>query len=447
LLGGLLVDTLNWRWIFAVNVVPVVVTLLLAGRLIEPARPAHRPRIDLPGAVLAAAGLAGTVYALIEGQRLGFAEPAPAVALAAGIACLIGLLWREMHTDHPMIPLPLFRIRNFGVGNLATTFIYAGVSMGMLIVALFLQEVVGYSALLAGLATLPVPVLSFVIARPIGALAAKHGPHIFMAAGPIIAGGGYLLMLTAGPDFNFWAQMLPGLVLFGIGLSVTVTPLTSAILAAVNREQSGIGSAINNAISRVSGLVAVACTGIVVGGQLDYEGFRRVALVTAVLFIVGGVISATGIRNRDHTPGPHRARGCSRVLRPGHRPTPPPMMGCSGEQKRRSASPKQPIFGERGGNITAMAQLLNESEITQALADLPNWFRDGDSLTVTVDCPDFPAAIAYVGRVAEAAEAADHHPDIDIRWRTVTFTLSTHSDGGITGKDTALAHQINDLAP
>lgn len=320
LLGGVLVDTLNWRWIFAVNVVPVAVTLLLSQRLVEPPRPTNRPRIDVPGAVLAAAGLAGTVYALIEGQRLGFSEPVVTVALGVGVACILGLGWRETHTDHPMIPLRMFAVRNFGVGNLATTFIYAGVSMGMLAVALFLQEVVGFSALEAGLATLPVPVLSFLIARPVGVLAGKHGPHLFMAAGPIIAGIGYLLMLAAGPGFNFWTQMFPGLVLFGIGLSVTVTPLTSAILAAVDREQSGIGSAINNAISRVAGLVAVACTGIVVGGQLDYEGFRRVALVTAVLFIAGGIVSAVGIRNREHHPDrvtPDAAAACcDRVTAP-----------------------------------------------------------------------------------------------------------------------------------
>lgn len=97
--------------------------------------------------------------------------------------------------------------------------------------------------------------------------------------------------------------------------------------------------------------------------------------------------------------------------------------------------------------MTPMAELLNESDITAALADLPNWARDADSLTRTIECPDFPAAIALVDRLAEAAEAANHHPDIDIRWRTVTLTLSSHSDGGITSKDTSLAHQIDDLAP
>jgi EmrB/QacA subfamily drug resistance transporter len=302
LLGGVLVDLLNWRWIFAVNVLPVAITLVLSKRLSEPPRTSSRARIDTPGAILAAAGLAGTVYALIEQQRLGLSDPVVAVALIVGLLCLAGLGRRETHTDHPMIPLTMFTVRNFGMGNLATTFIYAGVSMGTLITALFLQEVAGFSALSAGLATLPVPVLSFVIARPVGALSARYGPHLFMAVGPIIAGCGYLLMLGTDPDFDFWVQMFPGLVLFGIGLSITVTPLTSAILAAVERDQSGIGSAINNAISRIAGLVAIACTGIIVGSTLDNTSFHRAVLVTALLFIVGGIVSAVGIRNRDHRP-------------------------------------------------------------------------------------------------------------------------------------------------
>ncbi|GAC69939.1 putative drug resistance transporter [Gordonia soli NBRC 108243] len=300
LLGGVLVDALNWRWIFAVNVIPVVVTLWLATRVTEPAHGGGRSRIDVPGAVLAAVGLAGTVYALIEQQRLGLSDPAVLVALIAGVACLGVLAWRETHTDHPMIPVAMFRIRNFGVGNLATVFVYAGVSMGTLVTALYLQEVAGLSALLAGVATLPVPVLSFFIARPVGALSARFGPRLFMALGPMVAGIGFLLMLTTGEQLAFWWQMLPGLIVFGVGLAITVTPLTSAILGAVDRDQSGIGSAINNAVSRIAGLVAIACTGIVVGGVLDTSAFHRTALVTAVLFILGGVVAAVGIRNSDH---------------------------------------------------------------------------------------------------------------------------------------------------
>ncbi|PVY32414.1 MFS transporter [Williamsia muralis] len=302
LLGGVLVDTLNWRWIFAVNVVPVTITLVLSMRLAEPARTTPRERIDVPGAVLTAGGLAGTVYALIEQQRLGLSNPAVAAALTLGLLCLAALGWRETHTDHPMIPAKMFAVRNFGVGNLSTTFIYAGLSMGTLVTALFLQEVAGFSALMAGLATLPVPLLSFFIARPVGALSARYGPRVFMASGPIVAGCGYLLMLTTVDDFDFWTQMLPGLVLFGLGLSITVTPLTSAVLASIDRQHSGIGSALNNAISRIAGLIAVACTGIIVGGTLNTASFHRVLVVTAALFIVGGVVAAIGIRNHGHHP-------------------------------------------------------------------------------------------------------------------------------------------------
>ena len=171
-----------------------------------------------------------------------------------------------------MMPLQIFAARNFAVGNLATVFLYAAVSLGMLLVALFLQEAAGLSATQAGLATLPIPVLSFFLARWFGTLAGRHGPRLYMALGPLVAAAGYLLMTRVAEPFDFWTQMLPGLVVFGLGLSITVSPLTAAILAAVDPAQSGIGSAINNAVSRIAGLIAVAFTGVIVGGR---NGFRR----------------------------------------------------------------------------------------------------------------------------------------------------------------------------
>src|SRR6185312_11582875 len=170
---------------------------------------------------------------------------------------------------------------------------------GTLIVTLFLQEAAGLSATAAGLATLPIPVLSFFLARRFGTLAGVHGPRLFMAVGPLLAAAGYLWMTTAREPFDFWTQMLPGLVVFGFGLSMTVSPLTAAILAAVDPAQSGIGSAVNNAVSRIAGLIAVAFTGVIVGGAMDFAGFRHGALVTAALFAVAAVISAIGIRNAD----------------------------------------------------------------------------------------------------------------------------------------------------
>jgi predicted MFS family arabinose efflux permease len=294
-----LVDALNWRWIFGVNLVPLAVTLYLMTRLPSGEfTAADRPaRVDVVGAMLNAVGLTGAVYALIEGQRLGFSHPAVVTGFVVGIACLVAFPLWEWRTPEPMMPLHIFTARNFAVGNLATVFLYAGVSLGMLVVGLFLQETAGLSATAAGLATLPVPVLSFVLARRFGTLAGAHGPRLFMAVGPLTAALGYLLMARAAEPFDFWTQMLPGLVIFGLGLTITVSPLTAAILAAVDPAQSGIGSAINNAVSRISGLIAIAFTGVIIGGAVDFDGFRHAMLVTAGLFVLAGVISAIGIRN------------------------------------------------------------------------------------------------------------------------------------------------------
>jgi EmrB/QacA subfamily drug resistance transporter len=318
-LGGVLVDALSWRWVFGLNVVPVAVTLYLATKLPSAGRSEatgesapvefgerREARIDVVGAALAAVGLAATVYALIEVQRLGPSNPIVLAGLGCGIACLVAFPWWEHRTANPMLPLRLFGERNFAVGNLATAFFYAAVSLGMLSVALFLQEAVGLTATQAGLATLPMPVLSFLLARLFGTLAGRYGPRLYMAAGPIVAAGGFLLMamsLQQRDTFDFWTQVLPGVLVFGLGLSMTVSPLTAAVLAAVQPAQSGIGSAVNNAISRIAGLVAVALMGVIVGAAMDFDGFRRTTLVAAVLFAIAGLCSALGISNARHEAG------------------------------------------------------------------------------------------------------------------------------------------------
>jgi EmrB/QacA subfamily drug resistance transporter len=299
-LGGLLVDALSWRWVFGINAVPLAMTLYLTTRLGTEKFGARRSaRIDVVGAVLCAAGLTAAVYALIELQRLGPTHPAVITGFVLGVVCLAAFPWWERRTPNPIMPLQLFAARNFAVGNLATVFLYAAVSLGTLIVALFLQETVGLSASQAGLATLPLPVLSFFLARPFGTLAGRHGPRVYMAVGPIIAACGFLLLTMARAPFDFWTQMLPGLVVFGVGLSITVSPLTAAVLAAVDPAQSGIGSAVNNAVSRVAGLIAVAFAGVIVGTAIDFAGFRSGAVVVAVLFAAAGVVSAIGISNRQ----------------------------------------------------------------------------------------------------------------------------------------------------
>ncbi len=336
-LGGLLVDALSWRWVFGINVIPLAATLYLTTRLAAD-EPSGRPgaRIDVGGATLGAVGLAATVFALIEQQRLGLSHPAVVGSLTVGVACLAAFPWWERRADHPLMPLGLFAGRNFAVGNLATVFLYAAISLGTLVVALFLQESVGMSASAAGLATLPLPVLSFFLAPRFGALAGAHGPRLFMAVGPAVAAAGFVLLAVSLPwsdgaapePFDFWTQMLPGLVVFGLGLSITVSPLTSAVLAAVDPAQSGIGSAVNNAVSRISGLVAVAFTGVIIGAAGEsgfppgaYDGFRRAAIVVAALFAVAGVTSAIGITNRNRGYGRVPAEATARCL---DRTSPPP---------------------------------------------------------------------------------------------------------------------------
>jgi EmrB/QacA subfamily drug resistance transporter len=322
LLGGLAVDFLNWRWIFVLSAVPVVPTYLLSVGLGSPAEKHHGARIDVTGTVLIVIGLSAMVFALIELPRLGLSHPAVVSTLALGVGGALAFVWWEFRATHPMLPMSMFAVRNFGVGNLATVFIYAGVSLGVLIVALFLQEVAGFTATQAGIATLPLPVLSFLFAARVGALAARFGPRVFMAAGPLIAAAGFVLMRPSASHFNVWLQMLPGLVLFGLGLTITVTPLTSAVLAAVDPSQSGIGSAVNNAVSRISGLIAVAIAGLIAGGALNHTSFRRLALVTAALFAAGGVVAAIGIRNPSQPSKPVEphvmAHCCDRVTAPPH---------------------------------------------------------------------------------------------------------------------------------
>lgn len=299
LLGGFFVDVLSWRYVFAVNVLPIAVTLVLLTRIPSAAHGGTGTRIDVAGAVLASLGLAGPVFALIEQGRLGWSSPVVFVPLILGLACFGTFLWWETRAEHPMMPLGLFKVRNFGFGNLATAAIYAGISLGQFIITIFLQEVAGFTALQAGLATIPLAIMSISLSTLFGSLAGKYGPRLFMTAGPLIIGAGFLLMLTTTSPVNFWVQLLPGILLFGLGLSITVAPLTAAILGSISPAQSGIGSAINNAVSRVAGLIAVACAGAIVGAMLDVDAFHRVVFVVALLFIAGGIVSFAGIRNQQ----------------------------------------------------------------------------------------------------------------------------------------------------
>jgi EmrB/QacA subfamily drug resistance transporter len=303
LVGGALVDLASWRWVFAINVFPIALTLWLLQRLKLDEDGKPHARIDYLGAVLCALGLGGAVYALIEQPRYGWGSPMIWLPLVVGLVMLGVFIWYEDKAAHPMLPLELFRIRNFSFGNLATTFIYAALSIATFVIVVFVQQFAHYSALMAGLSLLPVTLIMFVLSPRIGALAGKYGPRWFMALGPVVAAIGFLWMLSVNSSVNYWTQMFPGVILFGVGLSITVAPLTSAVLGSIKPEHAGIASAVNNAIARIAGLVAVAAVGVIVG-SLDLAGFHRGIEVMALLLFLGGAVSAIGIRGAA-TQGTH----------------------------------------------------------------------------------------------------------------------------------------------
>ncbi len=300
--GGLVVDGIGWRWIFVLTAVPIAVTIPLALRITGDVHPATRPRVDVVGAVLAVVGVGGVVLGLIEQERLGWDAPVVVGALVLGALALAAFVPWELRvtrtTGAPLVPLGLFRARNFTVGNLATLSIYGALGMVFFVVTLFLQEVWRYPAWLAGLATLPPTVMLLALSTAVGSLAGKWGPRWFMAAGPSIGAGGALLMLLAGDDpAGYWWSVLPGLVLVGAGIALMVTPLTSAVLGSVPQADAGAGSAVNNAIARIAGLVTVALAGVVLGGGVSVDGLHRAMVVMALLLLAGAVVSALGIRN------------------------------------------------------------------------------------------------------------------------------------------------------
>jgi len=299
LVGGLLVDFASWRWIFIINVIPIAIALVLLKRLSFEEEIKTRAKVDILGIILGAVGLGGIVYALIEQGSLGWNNPIIWGTFSAGVISLVAFILHERRTKQPMLPLNLFNVRNFSVGNVATFFIYAALSLQGFILVIFLQQVAGYSATLAGLVTLPITIIMFFLSSKFGALSGKYGPRLFMGIGPIISGLGVLYMLTVTVPTNYWTQLLPGIILFGLGLSITVAPLTSAILGSIKSAQAGIGSAINNAVSRIAGLLAVAVIGVFVGTSVTLDGFHIGMVLCAVLLITGGIVSAIGIKNPE----------------------------------------------------------------------------------------------------------------------------------------------------
>jgi EmrB/QacA subfamily drug resistance transporter len=319
--GGALIGALSWRAIFWVNPPLIAATAALSLHAVRESRDRDAERgIDWAGIALSAAGLAGPVFALIEQPAHGWGDPLVWGPLLAGLGCLALFLANEARARHPMLDLALFRIRNFTVANLTTFTAYAGLIGGLFFIGLFLQQVAGYSPLEAGLATTPVSLILFVLSPRWGRLASGTGPRLPMTVGPIVGGIGLILLLRVGPSADYLSEVLPGVLVFGLGLAATVAPLTATVLDSVGPRHVGIASGINNGVSRIAGLLAIAVLGAVIsahfaasvgghvaGGPLtarapgaSTSAFHLGVAIAGALMIVGGLVSGVGIANPRH---------------------------------------------------------------------------------------------------------------------------------------------------
>lgn len=265
--GGALIGITSWRAIFWVNLPLIAATVALTLHSVKESRDPDAYRgIDWTGIALSAVGLGGPVFALIEQPTRGWGDPLVWMPLVVGIACFALFVLYEARARHPMLDLDLFRIRNFAVANLTTLSTYAGLIGGLFFVGLYLQQVSGYSPLEAGLATTPVSLILFFLSPRWGRMASGTGPRLPMTLGPIVGGVGLLMLLMVGADGDYVTEVLPGILVFGLGLSATVAPLTATVLDSVEERHVGIASGINNGVSRVAGLFAIAVLGAVISG-------------------------------------------------------------------------------------------------------------------------------------------------------------------------------------
>lgn len=306
LIGGYLLAVSSWRWVFFINVPVALFVLVLTARHVPETRdPSSTGRVDVVGAVLAVLFLGGLTYGLIEGPPRGWSDPVVVAALV--LAVLSGpafLLW-ESRKANPMLPLRLFRVRQFSGANVVTFAVYGALGGALFLLPVELQVVAGYSPLESGLALVPVTVIMLVFSARSGQLSARIGPRLQMSAGPVVVGAGLALLARATTPGSYATQVLPAVLVFGAGLAITVAPLTSTAMDAAPAQHAGIASAVNNTVARAAGLVAVAVLPLVAGltGAAGLEpaqlagGFRTAMFVAGAASLVGGLLALLTIRN------------------------------------------------------------------------------------------------------------------------------------------------------
>ncbi|GIJ34187.1 MFS transporter [Verrucosispora sp. WMMD703] len=318
-IGGWLIDALSWRWIFFLNVPLAVLVVLATLRWVPESRDENASRkrgtrqFDVAGALLGALALAGVTYALVDAPDRGLDSPAVVAAALAGVVAAVAFVFLERRRgETAMLPTGLFRSRLFSVLNFFTVLVYAALGGFTFFIAVYLQNVVGWSALLTGLALLPMTLLLLVGSPLTGALSTRIGPRLPLTVGPLLAALGLLMLREIGPGASYWREVLPGVAIFGVGLTLVVAPLTASVLAAVNDRFAGVASGFNNAASRVGGLLAVAALPLLVG--LTGTGYEQPAELTAAyrgallwcagLLVAGALIAALLVHRPARRPPP-----------------------------------------------------------------------------------------------------------------------------------------------
>ena len=323
-LGGWLLESVGWRWIFLINVPLAAAVVLLSLRHVPETRDPHAVKgIDLVGAGLSVVGLAGVTYAVIAVPEHGAGGPVLPAAVV-GLAGLVAFVVVERRLAHPMLPPAIFRSRTFTAANVVTFLVYAAFGGAFFLLAVQLQVVSGFSPLAAGTAMLPLTVIMLALSARFGELAGRIGPRLPMTAGTLLCTVAVLLMLRVGPGAGYLTDVLPAVVVLGLGLSLLVAPLTATVLAAAPVEQAGVASGVNNAVARAAGLLAVATFPVLggLGGQswddpVAFDrGFDIALLVAAGLLVLGAAVAALAIPGRPRAARPPVETAAQRVCCP-----------------------------------------------------------------------------------------------------------------------------------